>query len=287
MSEFYPPSSRELQDRFDTRRLADRIEQRLVTDTLSESDCAFIAARDMFFLATTDEHGQPACSYKGGDPGFVRATDARTLVFPNYDGNGMFLSMGNVLSTRKVGMLFIDFEAPRRLRVSGDADALVGSRAAARVSRGAVRGSRRRHARVPELPALHPPLHARRAVHFRSARGLRDAGSELEEERLGQGRPARSRSRARALRTTLSFAPAPERRIRAYATSSPRFLCQPAIDSFGYSPKVLVLAALRDVAPRRGVVEHQLDRLLGLGQRRVDRRGERIDVFLPLRIPGP
>src|SRR6476659_3565441 len=121
MSEFYPPRSRELQQRFDTRRLADRIEQRLVADRLSESDCAFIAARDMFFLATTDEHGQPACSYKGGDPGFVHATDAHTLVFPNYDGNGMFLSMGNVLATRKVGMLFIDFESPKRLRVSGEA----------------------------------------------------------------------------------------------------------------------------------------------------------------------
>jgi len=122
MSEFYPPRSRELQERFDTRRLADRIEQRLVTDSLSQSDCAFIAARDMFFLATTDEHGQPACSYKGGDPGFVRVVDARTLVFPNYDGNGMFLSMGNVLSTHKVGMLFIDFETPKRLRVSGEAE---------------------------------------------------------------------------------------------------------------------------------------------------------------------
>ncbi|MEP6942347.1 MAG: pyridoxamine 5'-phosphate oxidase family protein [Betaproteobacteria bacterium] len=122
MSEFYPPRSRELQERFDTRRLADRLEQRLVGDVLSESDCAFIATRDMFFLASVDEHGQPACSYKGGDPGFVRATDARTLVFPNYDGNGMFLSMGNVLSTQKVGMLFIDFEAPKRLRVSGKAE---------------------------------------------------------------------------------------------------------------------------------------------------------------------
>jgi hypothetical protein len=121
MSDFYHQGSRELQDRFDTRRLADRIEQRLVTDSLSESDCAFIAARDMFFLATTDEHGQPACSYKGGDPGFVHATDARTLVFPNYDGNGMFLSMGNVLANPHVGMLFIDFVSarPSRLRVNG------------------------------------------------------------------------------------------------------------------------------------------------------------------------
>jgi predicted pyridoxine 5'-phosphate oxidase superfamily flavin-nucleotide-binding protein len=75
----------------------------------------------MFFLATVDESGQPSCSYKGGAPGFVRVVDPRTLAFPNYDGNGMFLSMGNIAQSRKVGMLFIDFERPRRMRLSGEA----------------------------------------------------------------------------------------------------------------------------------------------------------------------
>ena len=121
MNDFYHGGSRALQDRYDTRRLADRLEQRLVVDRLGDAERAFIEARDMFFLATADESGLPSCSYKGGDPGFVRVVDERTLAFPNYDGNGMFLSMGNVLSTRKVGMLFIDFETPRRLRVSGEA----------------------------------------------------------------------------------------------------------------------------------------------------------------------
>ena len=121
MSDFYHAGSRELQDRFDTRRLADRIVHRLVVDHVSDADRSFIEARDMFFLATVGEDGQPSCSYKGGDPGFVRVVDARTLAFPNYDGNGMFLSMGNLARNRKVGMLFIDFEQPRRLRLSGEA----------------------------------------------------------------------------------------------------------------------------------------------------------------------
>jgi predicted pyridoxine 5'-phosphate oxidase superfamily flavin-nucleotide-binding protein len=121
MSDFYHGRSRELQDRFDTRRLADRIEERLVVDHIGDADRAFIESRDMFFLATTDAEGLPSCSYKGGDPGFVRVVDAHTIVFPNFDGNGMFLSMGNVLQTRKVGLLFIDFEKPRRLRLSGEA----------------------------------------------------------------------------------------------------------------------------------------------------------------------
>jgi len=121
MSEFYHQGSRELQDRFDTRRLADRLEQRLVVDRLGDTDKAFIESLDMFFLATTDEEGQPSCSYKGGETGFVRVVDPVTLAFPNYDGNGMFLSMGNIAHNPRVGMLFIDFERQRRLRLSGQA----------------------------------------------------------------------------------------------------------------------------------------------------------------------
>jgi len=106
----YSSAARELQDRFDTRRLADRLVQVTVHDRFTADDRAFIEQRDMFFLASVDATGQPTCSYKGGDPGFVRVVDDRTLVFPNYDGNGMFLSMGNLAATHRVGLLFIDFE---------------------------------------------------------------------------------------------------------------------------------------------------------------------------------
>ena len=118
----YSPGARALQDRFDTRRLADRLAEVKVHDRFTDDDAAFIERLDMFFLATVDESGQPTCSYKGGDPGFVTMVDNRTLAFPNYDGNGMFLSMGNVGATRRVGLLFIDFERQRRMRVDGAAD---------------------------------------------------------------------------------------------------------------------------------------------------------------------
>lgn len=121
MSAFYPDGSRELQDRFDTRRLADRIEQRLVSERIGPEDKTFIESLDMFFLATSDAEGRPSCSYKGGEPGFVRVVDPGTLAFPNYDGNGMFLSMGNLAGNRQVGLLFIDFLRPKRLRISGEA----------------------------------------------------------------------------------------------------------------------------------------------------------------------
>ena len=121
MSALYEESHRQLQRRFDTQRLADRIEERLFRTALTDDDRAFIERLDLFFLATVNSRGEPSCSYKGGDPGFVRALDARTLAFPNYDGNGMFLSMGNVTSTGHVGMLFIDLCSPKRLRVNGTA----------------------------------------------------------------------------------------------------------------------------------------------------------------------
>ncbi len=113
--------SRALQDRFDTRRIADRIDELLVHDTIDPHAAAFIEARDMFFLATADSDGVPTCSYKGGDPGFVRVVDERTLAFPCYDGNGMFLSMGNVAANPAVGLLFIDFVGGNRMRVQGRA----------------------------------------------------------------------------------------------------------------------------------------------------------------------
>jgi uncharacterized protein len=115
----YHEGSRKLQDRFDTRRLADRIEDRIVRDRIDDDDRAFIEARDMFFIATVDEEGRPQCSYKGGDPGFVRVLDDRTIAFPVYDGNGMYLSAGNLLVTKNVGLLFIDFEGRKRVRLNG------------------------------------------------------------------------------------------------------------------------------------------------------------------------
>src|SRR5207244_12446868 len=106
----YSAASRKLQDRFDTRRLADRIEERIVHDRIDDGDRAFIEARDMFFIATTDEEGQPQCSYKGGEPGFVRVIDDTTIAFPIYDGNGIYLTAGNRVAAKNVGVPMRDIE---------------------------------------------------------------------------------------------------------------------------------------------------------------------------------
>jgi uncharacterized protein len=119
MGNFYGTSHRTLQDRFDTRRIADKVEAVAIHVELGDMDKVFIESRDMFWLASVDHEGRPTVSYKGGDPGFVRVVDAKTLVFPLYDGNGMFYSAGNVASYGKVGLLFMDLERPNRLRVQG------------------------------------------------------------------------------------------------------------------------------------------------------------------------
>lgn len=117
----YHDGMRRLQDVRDTRRLADRLEQVVVHTEFTDEDRAFIERSPMFFVATADANGRPDCSYKGGLPGFVRVLDGRTLAFPDYDGNGMYRSWGNVTVNPSVGLLFLDFEEQKRIRVNGTA----------------------------------------------------------------------------------------------------------------------------------------------------------------------
>jgi uncharacterized protein len=108
-----------LQDRFGTRQLADGVERRVVGTEITAPHQKFIESCDMFWLATIDHEGRPTVSYKGGAVGFVRVLNQTTIAFPSYDGNGMFYSMGNLLGNDKVGMLFVDFIRPQRLRIQG------------------------------------------------------------------------------------------------------------------------------------------------------------------------
>ncbi len=121
MSDFYSTEQRALQDSQHTRPLADALHEHIVSDTIPFAHAEFIASRDFFFLSTVSAAGEPTVSYKGGAPGFVKVEDDLTLLFPDYDGNGMFLSMGNIAASAKIGMLFIDLETPHRVRVQATA----------------------------------------------------------------------------------------------------------------------------------------------------------------------
>ena len=125
MPDIYSDCHREIQDRYDMRALADRTAQAIVHSEFTEQDITFISERDFFFLSTVDPQGRPTVSYKGGASGFIRVTN-NELIFPSFDGNGMFLSIGNIRHSPKVGLLFMDFERPRRLRVQGVASLIEG-----------------------------------------------------------------------------------------------------------------------------------------------------------------
>jgi predicted pyridoxine 5'-phosphate oxidase superfamily flavin-nucleotide-binding protein len=119
-------AARALQDAFGSRALADRLEQRTRRSAFTDEDAGFIASLRFFFLATANAQGQPDCSFKGGDPGFARVLAPDLLVFPDYDGNGMFKSLGNIRANPHVGMLFIAMEdKPKRLRVNGTAEVVL------------------------------------------------------------------------------------------------------------------------------------------------------------------
>ena len=119
----YSQEQRKLQSDFGTEKLAEKLVDMIVKSTLDERERAFLESREMFFLSTVDKEGRPTVSFKGGSAGFLKAIDEKTIVFPSYDGNGMFLSMGNISATNQVGLLLIDFETPHRMRIQGKATA--------------------------------------------------------------------------------------------------------------------------------------------------------------------
>ncbi len=199
----YHEGSRTWQDRFDTRRLADRLQEKLSRTEFTAEDRAFIEASGLFFLATADAQGRPDCSHKGGLPGFVRVLDPRTLAFPSYDGNGMFKSLGNISLNPAVGLLFIDFEQPRRLRVVGSAsidehDPLIDD------IEGAQLVERVRAERIfPNCPRYIHRMQRVETSHLRALRRQGAAGAEVEALPRVPRRAVRGRPGARGRLTRL------------------------------------------------------------------------------------
>ena len=195
MSILYHDGNRQLQDRFDSRRISDRLEEKLTRTAFTDDDKAFIESAAYFFIATADAQGRPDCSFKGGMPGFVRVTGASELAFPDYDGNGMFKSLGNMIVNPNVGLLFIALhDKPKRLRVNGSAtvsddDPLLGETVGAQLI---VRVAGARH--LPQLPALYPEHADDRAVDLYAAAEMRAAGAGLEDLRQLQGRRPSARA---------------------------------------------------------------------------------------------
>ena len=186
----YHDGNRSLQDRFDSRRIADRLVDVLHRVRFTSEDREFIESRSMFFLATADADGWPDCSYKGGRPGFVRVIEDDAIAFPSYDGNGMFKSLGNLLANPRVGMLFMDFAQPKRLRVNGTCvDRFLGP-AARQLRRGAARDPGARGAHLPELPSIHPSHGTGGDFGLCAGRRARGAGPRVERNGIVSRVPA-------------------------------------------------------------------------------------------------
>jgi uncharacterized protein len=170
-SVMYHEGNRKLQDKFDSRRISDRLEEKLTRREFNDDDKKFIESLPYFFLATADSKGRPDCSFKGGAPGFVRITGPSEIAFPDYDGNGMFKSLGNVLVNADVGLLFIAMHGkPRRLRVNGsasvsDSDPLlsetVGAQLIVRVTARAIFPNCPRY--IPTMAAVEPSIYVPQA----------------------------------------------------------------------------------------------------------------------------
>src|SRR6185437_11051662 len=167
MTIMYHHGNRQLQDRFDSRRISDRLEERLTRTTFTADDKTFIETCAYFFIATADAQGRPDCSFKGGMPGFVRVTADNEIAFPDYDGNGMFKSLGNLIVNENIGMLFIAMhDKPKRLRVNGvarvsDNDPLlsetVGAQLIVRVTARAIFPNCPRY--IPAMGAIEPSMY--------------------------------------------------------------------------------------------------------------------------------
>lgn len=166
----YHEGHRRLQDQFDSRRIADRLDEVTARTVFTDDDKTFIEGRIFFFVATATAEGHPTCNFKGGAPGFVHVIAPDVLAFPDYDGNGMFLSLGNIAVNPQVGLLFIDFERPKRLRVDGDAsvssdDPLIGRTVGAqlivRVKARAIYPNCPRY--IPKMQLIEPSIYAPRA----------------------------------------------------------------------------------------------------------------------------
>ena len=119
-----------LQQRYGTHELGMRV-AKSVAPQLSEKEAVFVRAQEWFFCATADELGRTDCSFRAGPRGFVHVLDERTLAWEDYDGNGAFMSLGNIQLNPSVALLFVDFEHAKRLRVGGTAEILDGDAAAA------------------------------------------------------------------------------------------------------------------------------------------------------------
>ena len=116
-------SEERIQDERDSLNRAKRFYDKQVKDRLTPEMQEFIRRQPMMFVATADTSGACDCSPRFGAPGFVRMVDPKTLAYPEFRGNGVFASLGNIAENPAIGLLFVDFlKTSVGLHVNGKAE---------------------------------------------------------------------------------------------------------------------------------------------------------------------
>ena len=111
-----------LQSTYGTTSRASNFYDKQMLDHLNSAMRDFIAKQEMFFLATADSKGECDCSFRAGEPGFVKVINKNLLACPEYRGNGVMASLGNIVENQHIGMVFVDFfERTIGLHVNGKA----------------------------------------------------------------------------------------------------------------------------------------------------------------------
>jgi predicted pyridoxine 5'-phosphate oxidase superfamily flavin-nucleotide-binding protein len=123
---FYHDGMRAMQDRYEGRAIPDRLADNRMRTKFNDEDRECIETSAFFFLATATLESVD-CSFKGGEPGFVRVVGENVIAWPDYDGNRMYRSLGNIAVNPRVGLLFVRldgklFNKAGRLRISGHAE---------------------------------------------------------------------------------------------------------------------------------------------------------------------
>ncbi|MCA9014579.1 MAG: pyridoxamine 5'-phosphate oxidase family protein [Planctomycetaceae bacterium] len=119
---FGSEGERKLQQRYGTEKRANSFYDRQMIDYLNPRMQEFIRAQELLFIATSDSKGECDSSFRAGSPGFVRILNEKQLAYPEYRGNGVLASLGNISENPHIGLMFLDFfKATIGLHINGKA----------------------------------------------------------------------------------------------------------------------------------------------------------------------
>src|ERR1017187_8782418 len=118
-----------LQEKYGTTQRAQQFYGNQVAGQLTPVMQQFIQRMEMAFIATSDGSGQCDCSFRAGPAGFIRILDDRTIAYPEYRGNGVLASLGNMLQNPHIGIFLADFTRDLiGLHVNGEASIVTPAR---------------------------------------------------------------------------------------------------------------------------------------------------------------